>query len=173
MEVLKLSVDYDGYYGGSIHEYCLLPIEWNGLYVEKLDYGTHSDAIGLGEIEGKHSDVYGDLKVELVDLSKLNTKELSELVKGSSVDEFERTFEGWESDLYYDENETNKLKQAKFEKLNGIEFKSDWSIKSAEISENLIAKLSGQLEDFTEIVVKASDVDGAILLLQDNGIMVF
>lgn len=176
MEVLKLSVDYDGFYGGSIHEYCLLPIEWNGLYTHELSCGTEGDAIYLGEIEGKHSEVYGDLTIEIIDLSELSSRELSELIKGSYTGSFESAFESWESDFHYeieDEEEAYKLKQAEFEKLNSIEFRNEWQIKSVAISEQLIAKLSSQLEDFTEIIIKASDIDGAIQLLQDNGIEIF
>lgn len=174
MEVLKLSVDYDGYYGGSIHEYCLLPIEWNGLYTHELSCGTEGDAIYLGEIEGKHSEVYGDLTVEIVDLSKLNKHQLSELIKGSDTGNFEGTFEGWEEDFdYEDEEEALKLKRAEFKKINNIKFESGWSIKSVAVSENLIAKLSNQLEEFVEITIKASDMDKAVQLLQNNGIEVF
>lgn len=177
MEVLKLSVDYDGYYGGSIHEYCLLPIDWNGLYTHELSCGTEGDAIYLGEIEGKHSEVYGDLTVEVVDLSKLNKRQLSELIKGSSVGEFEGTFEGWEEDFDYEieeeEEEARKLKQSEFEKLNGIKFKSKYEIKSVTISENLISKLSGQLEEFAEITIKASDLHKATIILQDYEIETF
>lgn len=176
MKVLKLSVDYDGYYGGDVHEYCLLPVEWNGLYADELDKGIYSRAVYLGEIEGKHSEVYGDLTVEVIDLSTLNTKELSALVKGSFTGEFECTFESWESD-FNDENEEEldeiSLKRTEFESANGISYSSEWAIKSVAISENLISKLEISLEPFEDITIKASDKEKVLQLLKDNGVQTF
>lgn len=176
MEVLKLSVDYDGYYGGDVHEYCLLPVEWNGLYANKLELGIHEREIYLGEIEGKHSEVYGDLTVETIDLSTLSSKELNELVNGSYVGEFECTFEGWEGD-FNDENEEDldeiNLKRSEFENANGIEYRSEWVIKSVIISKNLIERLKRNLETFEIITIKASNKEITLQLLKDNGIETF
>ena len=99
MEVIKYSVDYDRYYGGSIHEYCLLPIESAGVYID-YEEGVHKRAVYLGEIEGKHSEVYGDLVVEIIDLSALNQLEINTLIKGSDISNFESFFEGAEESFF-------------------------------------------------------------------------
>ena len=104
-KVLKLNVTYWGNYGGDIDETMILPLDINGLVFCELEQGTHRDAIVLGEIEGKHSDVDGDLSVSIVDLDELTLKDVSDLIESSGFDTFEGFFYEQEECLEEDEDE--------------------------------------------------------------------
>jgi len=173
MKVLKLHVDYDGYYGGSVHEYVLLPQEVNGVLFEELSVGNHDREVYLGEIEGKHSEVYGDLEVEIIDLNNLDIKSVNNLINNSSIGEFECYFEGIEGD-YRDELECeeisydNKIKPI-VDKYN-LEL-SAWSIVSVKVHEKFIEELKRDyVTKFKTITVLEKDYTEAISILHNSGI---
>lgn len=174
MEVIKYSVDYYGYYGGSIHEYCLLPIESAGVYID-YEEGTHEGVVYLGEIEGKHSEVYGDLTVEVIDLSTLNQLEINTLIKGSDISNFESFFESAEESFseFVEEIECEGLKeeigirQRALELAYELEF-SSWSIKMGLLSESFVVELlkarASQLVNFS---IKKEDEEKFIQVMND------
>lgn len=174
MKVLELRVTWDGYYGSSVNEYMILPLEWNDKVIEKLDVGTYDREVYLGEIAGKHSMVYGDLEVSIVNLAELSYTELINYLEGSSVSEFEAYFEHQEEIVEeYDEEELeefNNNKQQFYETI-GIKYCDKWYIESTEISELFVEKLINKYKVNTEsIIVKAEDYTKAIDLLFENNI---
>lgn len=182
MKVLKYSVDYDGYYGGSMQGYCLLPLEIKDLYIEGFtNEGNYDDAVYLGEIEGKHSHVETDLIVEIIDLEDLNIKEINELIDGSDVGTFESFFEGQEENHYdyferlEDEEQKELLARRKaFEEKYNINSEHRWSIMSSLASDAFVEILKEKYQvNLTTITVNSSDADEAIALLEQNDIKIF
>ena len=80
-EIMKLRVVYDSRYGNDVDEHTFVAEEY--LWAFWRDYvgsGHYERIISLGEIEGKHSDVWGDLIITRVDLESLSPMEIQRLV---------------------------------------------------------------------------------------------
>ena len=103
-QYLKLHVGYSGYYSDTeIDDTIILPKEFCDMLEfdflrDGKEYVIHSDVVSLGEIEGKHSDVYGDLHVELIDesyLERMNQVDINEFIEKmkDGYNYFERFFE--------------------------------------------------------------------------------
>ena len=168
-KVMKLNVEYYGNYGGDINEIVLLPTEINGVLFEKLEEGLHKDAICLGEIEGKHSDVDGDLDVEIVDLDILSIKEVTRLINNSYFGEFESFFEGLEDD----KEEYNEQKVKEILHSYNVEERS-CMIKTWEIYTRFIEQLKGKyVHNFKNVIVLKDDYDKVVKLLEENNIKSF
>ena len=172
MEVLKLHAKYDGWYGGSVDEYILLPIDINGILFEELEVGNYNREVYLGEIEGKHSEVHGDLEVEILNLDDCDILYVSELIKGSNFNDFQCYFEGKEEDwreqldcdeVDYEESITlilNKYKVEYKEYCNFTDF----------VHSNFIEELKSKyVANFKTITVHADDYDNAMSILHNSG----
>lgn len=178
-KVFKLHVQYDGYYGGSVDEYCLLPIEIEGLYAE-LELGEYEREVYLGEIEGKHSEVYGDLTISVVDLSTMSIKEINYLVNDANTSEFECYFESvcesFNDQLSEEGDEEYLLKHheklAAFERYYDLKFK-DWTPHLMTVADTFIEKLKEKyITEFFEVTIKLEDKERALKLLNENEIEV-
>lgn len=173
MKVLKLHVGYDGHYGGSVDEYVLLPLEVNGVLFEELSVGNHEREVYLGEIEGKHSEVYGDLEVEIIDLNDLDIKTANCLINNSSDGEFECYFEGIESE-YREHLESKEIDYE--DKIKPVVDKynlelSSWSIVSVKVHEKFIEELKrNYVTKFKTITILEKDYNEAIGILHNSGI---
>jgi len=173
MKVMKLNVMYKGYYGGDVDEYVLLPVDINGVLFEKLEEGHYEEAVYLGEIEGKHSEVYGDLIVEIIDMDKYDIKTATGLIEGSYVGEFECYFEGSEEryrEYLEDEDESynDKIKSV-VDKYN-LEL-SSYSIVTVLVYDKFIEELKNKyVESFKTITVLEKDYDDALSMLHNFGI---
>lgn len=173
MKVLKLHVGYDGYYGGSVDEYVLLPLEVNGELFEELSVGHHERVVYLGEIEGKHSEVYGDLEVESIDLDDLDIKTVTGLINNSNDGEFECYFKGIENDY----REYLECEEIDYEdKIKSIVDKynlelSSWSIVSIKVHEKFIEELKQKyVAKFKTITVLEKDYDESLSILHNSNI---
>lgn len=83
-KALKIEAVYDGMYA-SESEYIVIPKDINGVLFPKLEVGeTVEDEVWMGELEGKHSECYGDLIVTEIDLGELTKFELNDLFKNSN-----------------------------------------------------------------------------------------
>lgn len=178
MEVLKLKVDYEGYYGGSVHDYIILPKEWNGLFVEEITKDSNKE-VYLGEIEGKHSEVYGDITIELIDLEKLSFMEKSNLINGSDFSNFESFIENEEGN-FEETISQNILKKRKeiYSLLSKYDYdKYDWS-DTGKINTQFkkylinIFDLNNEKE-IKNINVAAEDLQKAIEVLKNNNIEMY
>jgi len=175
-KVMKLNVSYDGYYGGSVDETVILPMDINGVLFEELEEKTYSEAISLGEIAGKHSDEYGDLTVDFIDLDELSIKQVTDLINESYYGEFEVYFEGAEESLFEDsDEEDDKTIEDKideiFKKYNVV--RPRWGT-----TNTIYGKFIEQLKDkyvksFSDITVLEEDYDKASKLLKDNNIKTY
>lgn len=173
-KALQLTVTYYSRYGSDVEEVLLLPLEANGLIIKNLEVGVMEDEVYLGEIEGKHSECYGDLHVEIVDLDELNVKDAAELLKASDVSSFEMYLEGEEMsfkeylDNLEDEDERNELNKKRQALLDKYEI-TDTYMLTSNISSKFVRNLS---ENYVvkEINVSGDDYDAAVKLLQENGI---
>jgi len=172
-KAMELSVDYDGYYGGSVNEILLLPLDINGVLFEELEEKTYDRAVYLGEIEGKHSEVYGDLTVRFVDLDTLPVREVSELIKASDFGEFEGFFERIEGDFQDDEDEYN-IEKVK-ELLNSYNVKLEkYMIKTSFVNYEFIEQLKEKyVQKFKNVTVLDDDYDLVVKLLNENNIKYF
>lgn len=173
MEVLKLHVSYDGYYGGAVDEYVLLPLEVNGVLFKELTVGDHEREVYLGEIEGKHSEVYGDLEVEIIDLNDLDIKTVTGLINNSNDGEFECYFERIENDyrehLECEEIDYDEQIKPIVDKYN-LEL-STWSIVSVKVHEKFIEDLKRDyVAKFKTITVLEKDYNEAISILHNSNI---
>lgn len=172
-QLLKLNTSYYGRYGGDVDEFVLLPLDANGVLFEKLEPGTIlEDEVYLGEIEGKHSECFGDLQVTIVNLDELNLKQIIELIKTSDFSYFENYFEEKEYD-WISEDENNEKQKAIDELLKRYDSKDSY-IKTRSIHNKLIEQLKNEyVESFEDISIKKSDYKKAVEILKANGIEVF
>lgn len=143
-------------------------------YLKKLSEGEYDREVYLGEIEGKHSEAYGDLEVEFVNLNDLSPLEVSNLINGSYVGEFECYLEGIEDDFSQEEDEDNSSYDEDLIKnvLNeyNIEFDS-YGIKSIKVYDVFIERLKLEyIKPFKTITVEESDYDVAVTVLENKGI---
>lgn len=184
MNVLKLSVEFDGRYGYK-REHVLMPIESNGVIFGFLQENEVLERrVDLGELEGKHSECYGDLIVETIDLSSLNPKELESLVKESSFGDFEIFFETVEYEFKEYIEELKDLEEEEFYQIESEEkafyanlgiVKPKSSIKSRSIYDAFMLQIENFIKDKKtyQITILASDLEKAQALLLDNGIELF
>jgi hypothetical protein len=171
-KVMKLNVKFYGNYGGGVNETVLLPLDINGVLFKPLEDKVYEDEIYLGEIEGKHSECYGDLSVELVDLDKLTIKQVTDLIEQSAFGEFETYFEGTEED-YMDEDDYNEEKVNQISKSYAIQPKR-WSIKTGLIHENFIKQIKDKyVKKFKTITVLEENYDNAMSVLHNSEIETF
>lgn len=83
-KALKIEAVFDGVYA-SESQYVIVPKDINGVLFPKLEIGeTVEEEVWMGELEGKHSECYGDLTVTEVDLGKLSKFELNDLFESSN-----------------------------------------------------------------------------------------
>lgn len=170
MKVMKLRVYFEGYYGGYVNEFVLLPPDINGVFFEELKEKTYSDTVYLGEIAGKYSECYGDLDVSIIDLDELGIKEASDLVKKSDFGEFESYFEMIETDFEDDEDEYDLEKVKKSLKQYGVEH-DGYMIKTSFVHDKFINQLKEKYaKKFKTITVLEEDYKKAINLLSGNNI---
>lgn len=177
MKLVILEGSFNGYYA-SAKERVVLPIEAaeKNIYGE-LKEGIYKDAVDFGELEGKHSECYGDLVIKYVDTDEMNQTEIMELVNGLDEANYIESFlerngiEWWEENVSGDEQ-----KQAIANK------KTDDFTKSVGVKDGYIYHVPGKfLETLKEkyvistkeIIVKETDYDKAINLLKEKGIELF
>lgn len=176
-KVMKLHTFFDGYYGGHVDEYVLLPVEINGVLFSKLEEGNYSDAVYLGEIAGKHSECYGDLVVSFVNLGGLSVKGATDLVEGSDFSEFEPYFEQMESDFRDEMENEGKYDERKIRDiLKRFDVSEDNYIFSYTdgIHKKFIEKLREKYsQSFKSITVLDEDYQKAIDILKDCSIELF
>lgn len=173
-EVMVLNVVYDGYYGASVDETVILPTEINGVLFESLQEKDYKSAVYLGEIEGKHSECYGDLSVEFVNLDDLSIRQVTNLIEKSNIGEFESYFEGQEETFQYDyEEEYDEEKVNSVMKLFNTEPKK-WSIKTELVHSKFIDQLKNKyIKSFKTISLLENDYDNAMSVLHNSEIETF
>lgn len=168
MKTIKLRVVFDGNYGGSVDEYILLPLDANGVLFEELKEGTYKNEISLGEIEGKHSECYGDLIVEVVDLENYSVNKITDLINNSYFGEFEGYFEMQEEDLEDVEDEVDILLNR-----HSVDKEKVYILTEA-IHDNFIKSLKSKyVEEFRSITVLELDYEKALKSLSDNNIRTY
>lgn len=168
---MKLNVTFDNYYGGSVDEDLLLPLDINGVLFERIEEGVDRDAVYLGEIAGKHSECYGDLEVEIIDLNKLTLKEVTNLINRSDLGEFETFLEELENSIRekdkYDEDEVKSIF-----KSYGVEYRL--YMQTFAIYDKFIDSLKDEwVQNFRNITILEKEYDKVIELLKDNGVEYF
>lgn len=178
-KAIKLHVGYNGYYGGNVDEYCILPIEWNGLYMESLEEGFYESEISLGEIEGKHSECYGDLTISVINLDELSYIQRTNLIEGSDTSQLIGYFEGKEEsyigDVEYMEEEDIediKNKQSALEKKLDVK-PNEYSVLSELVSENFVYELKKNMLKIVPIYVLDNDHEKSLQILKNNEIKTF
>lgn len=176
MKALKIEVNYDGRYA-STNSHCLFPLEANGIifpFIQEFESGV----VSLGELEGKHSDCYGDIKTTIIDLSLLSSEELQELIKNSDLKDFISYFEIASDDWYeyLDELKTEnpkKLEEIK-EKQEELSEKLYIPVEELEFS-NVFYSYREILDDylklngFSVLKLQNKDIERAKKLLLENG----
>lgn len=170
---MELRIDYDGNYGGSVNEVLLLPLDINGVLFGELKEKKYDRAVYLGEIEGKHSEVYGDLTVRFVDLDTISLVQVTELIKASDFGEFEGFFERIEGDFQHDEDEYN-IEKVK-ELLNSYNVKLEkYMIKTSFVNYEFIEQLKEKyVQKFKTVTVLDADYNSVVKLLNENNIKHF
>jgi hypothetical protein len=172
-KAMKLNVTYNGYYGGNVDGVLLLPLEINGVLFEELIEKTYARKVYLGEIEGKHSECYGDLEVDFVDLDSLSVKEVTDLINESGIGDFEVFFEEVEGDFEEDEEEYNEEKVNKLLKSYSIE-PTKYMIKTVRVHEKFLEALEAKyIQKYKSINVFEEDYSAAIQVLKENSIKHF
>ncbi|WP_368900754.1 hypothetical protein [Oceanobacillus oncorhynchi] len=171
MKVMKWNVQYEGNYGGSVDEIVLLPQHINGMLFEEYEEGIYKDEISLGEIEGKHSDVSGDLEVEFLELDKLSIKDAADLIGESDTSYFEGLFDRitaeYEEDEDYDEEKVTKL-------LSHYDIEEFTWRTFDQIHDKFISKLKEKyVHEFKSITVLERNYDRAVDLLEGAEIQTF
>lgn len=173
MQVLKLNVNYSGYYGGDVDETMLLPIDVNGVFFEELESGEYEDAVYLGEIEGKHSEVHGDLVVDIVDLDELTLKEVSDLIEESSFGQFDGYFDVAWDEIDEEDDEYDKEKAESIRKKYSVDADS-WKSDIEQIHSIFIDELKSKyVKSFKIFNVLDSDYENVVKILSDNGIKTY
>lgn len=173
MKIMVLNVTFNGYYGGNVNEILILPLELNGVLFEELVEGTYTRVVYLGEIEGKHSECYGDLHVEFLDLDDLSVKEITNLISSSSFGEFESFFEGEEADFQENEEEYDEGKVEEILSSYGVEV-VNWMIQTSAIHDKFIDILKEKhVQNLRTITVLETDYNSSIKLLVENNINIF
>ena len=176
MKTLKIEVNYDGRYA-SANSHCLFPLEANGVifpFIKEFE----SEVVSLGELEGKHSDCYGDISTTIVDLSLLSSEELQELIENSDLKDFISYFEIASDDWYeyLDELKTGDSKELKeiLEKQKGLSEKLYIPIEELEFS-NVFYSYREVLDvylksnGFSVLKLPNKDIERAKKLLLENG----
>lgn len=172
-KVLKLNVSYSGYYGGDVDETMILPLDINGVFFEELEVGEYEDAIYLGEIEGKHSEVHGDLSVDIIDLDNLSLKEVSNLIEQSDSSQFDSYFEGAWDDIDEDEDEYDEQKVNAIREKYGVDTNS-YETDAVQIHDIFIEQLKNKyVKSFRDVTVLEEDYDRVIEMLAAYNIKVF
>lgn len=174
MKVMKFHVTFDGYYGGTIDEYVLLPTDINGVLFEEYKSGEYDEAVYLGEIEGKHSECYGDLEVSLIDLDQMTLKDVTDLINNSDFDTLEMFFEGEETD-YRDEYEGVYSENTKsiMQKYGIGEDDYIYSITQGVHYKFIVELKKKYIKKFKSITVLEEDYEKASRVLQSEGIKTF
>ena len=176
MKVHKIEVNYDGRYA-SANSHCLFPLEANGVifpFIKEFESGV----VSLGELEGKHSDCYGDISTTIVDLSLLSLEELQELIENSCLEYFISYFE-IESDDWYEYldglkiEDPEKLKeiQKKKKELSGKLYIPIEELEFSNVfySYRVILDDYLKLNGFSVLKLPNKDIERAKKLLLENG----
>lgn len=172
-KAMILNVTFYGNYGGDVNETLLLPLDINGVLFEELEEKTYDRAVYLGEIEGKHSEVYGDLQVDFIDLDELSIKQVTDLIKESSFGEFESFFEGQEESFLDYEDEYDEVKVKEVVQSYSVKLES-WMIKTSAIHDQFIKTLEEKyVQNFKTINVLRDDYARVVKLLAENSIKHF
>lgn len=177
MKLLKVTCQFFGEYT-HIEEYRLLPASL--MEIESFDFkmGLNEDVIGLGEIEGKHSDCYGDLLLEEIESDNFNLVELKELVDNSSADYLDyylenieeyplvdinsRDFLNLDEEEQQKEIETEKERQQKITEIAkefGVQADKDFLLPYRELSDAVDRKLKEKLENLVILNVTKEDAE--------------
>lgn len=173
-KVLSLNVTYSARYGSDVDEILLLPLDINGVLFSKLESGVTLDSVvSLGEIEGKHSECYGDLTIDVVNLDELNAKEASQLIKDSYFGEFESYFE--EMQMNRREDLDDEEKEAIEKILDKYEIdRNSYGILTSKVHDKFIDELKEKyVVKLKEVIVSEDNYERAVELLKSNGIEVF
>lgn len=173
-KVLRLNVVYYGNYGGDVDETLLLPLDVNGVLFSNLETGVTLDKrVSLGEIEGKHSECYGDLTIDVVNLDELDSKKASQLVKYSNFEKFENFFEDMEID--YHEHLENEEKDLINKLLDKYEVdRNSYGILTNKVYNKFIEELESKyVIRFKEVSVNEADYEKVIKILKSKGIQTF
>lgn len=187
MKILKFHQNYEGYYAKGFESYTIYPKEADGLIFKDIEEGE--EVVPLGEVEGKHSDCYGDLTISEIDTEDLSVEELEDLVENSDLSDFESLFESntydfteWMESLE-GTAELSEIIQKRKEMYDylGIDLdpkKLDWR-EIWKVNEAFIVKLKekiaaekSKLPQVISINVNAQDKEEAIKILKENGIEV-
>lgn len=174
MKLVIFTGTYNGYYADA-EESIALPAEANeNIIFGKFEEGTiYENVVDFGELEGKHSECYGDLSVEYVDTDEMSDGELIELVdKLSPLDRLEvflehNSINWWEENVEGAENEeeiTNKEK----------ELLDDWdAYQIYNVPDKVLELLKEKYMVQTQTLkIKESDYEKALSLLKENEIEV-
>lgn len=186
MKALKLRTTYYGRYN-DLEATVLMPIEANGSVFGFIPLDeTQERVVSLGELEGKHSQCYGDLTAEIIDISTMNPVHLKNLYQESDFSSFESYFEQMEGqieeyleeikDSEDDQEEYNQIKQeqkAVYEMLGIDEEKAYF--KSREVFDAFDEKIKEYVEKVKTVTVDvmASDYEAIKELLEKNGFKIY
>lgn len=168
-KVLKLEAIYNGAYA-QLHEYMIVPAEASGILFEKLPIDEIvEDAIDLDELEGKHSQCYGDLLVTEIETDELDPIELKEFIENQNVGYFEIFSETIES-KFADKEDFDKEKVENLLK----EYDIDKSyIHTISISKNLCKMLKEKQPKLTALNIETAELEKAMKVLEEAGVKVY
>ena len=186
MKILKFHQIYNGRYAES-ESYTIYPKEAEGSIFKDIKGGE--GLIFLGELEGKHSECYGNLTISEIDTEDLSIEELEDLVENSDLDDFEGLFE--ESNYEFTEwvktlEGTDELSEIILKRKEMRDFlkidldpeKFDWR-EIGNVNEAFIVKLKekiaaekSKLPQVISIKLNEQDKEKALKVLNENGIEV-
>lgn len=155
-KALKIEAVYDGMYI-SESEYIVIPKDINGVLFPKLEVGeTVEDEVWMGELEGKHSECYGDLIVTEIDLGELTKFELNDLFKHSNPSrlldyftdhEFLDSNNSSESEAYSRIVEKYGLQDVKFNKVEVVANSFKYEVEPSRVLEIKILE-----DDYNKVI---------------------
>ena len=186
MKILKFHQIYEGRYAES-ESYKIYPKEAEGSIFKDIKGGE--ELVFLGELEGKHSECYGDLTISEIDTEDLSIEELEDLVENSDLDDFEGLFE--ESNYDFTEwvktlEGTDELSEIILKRKEMRDFleidldpeKFDWR-EVRDVNKAFIVKLKekiatekSKLPQVISIKLNEKDKEKALKVLKENGIEV-
>jgi hypothetical protein len=168
-QYLKLHVGYSGYYSNTeIDATIILPKEFCDMLEfdflrDGKEHVVYSDTVYLGEIEGKYSEVYGDLDVELINdsyLEKMNQVKINELIE--EMEESYGYFENFFEIAIDDSDNEDEI----IEQLN-LNAKKNWYIFSEVFGRQLEELKEKYYKKLKVIKVEEKDFEDAIEALEE------